>query len=64
MRSCKYHRSLTQFTIQNAVNMVKVLLKAAPKAIDEVDAEPEPFLNELLQDIMNTQNGQIMTVDS
>jgi len=54
---------------QNAVNMVKVLMKTSPAEIKmvETDAdliadETSPFLFELLQDIINTQNGQIMSM--
>jgi len=54
---------------QNAVNMVKVLLKTSAAEIDKIETdvdlvqdETSPFLSELLQNIMNTQNGQIMSV--
>jgi hypothetical protein len=49
---------------QNAVNMAKVLLKSAAADIDAVDSNlgEDAFLNELLQSIINTQNGQIMTM--
>lgn len=49
---------------QNAVNMAKVLLKTAKADVDKVDADAgeDAFLNELLQSIINVQNGQIMTM--
>jgi len=46
--------------------MAKVLLKTAGDKLDEGDEAlgDEPFLNELIQAIINSQNGQIMTVSA
>ena len=47
---------------QNAVNMAKILLKTSRDLIDSKDAQlgDDAFLNELFQNIINTQNKQIM----
>ena len=47
---------------QNAVNMAKVLLKTSQNLIDSKDAQlgDDAFLNELFQNIISTQNMQIM----